>query len=170
MWFFQFSTSNLGQSLFKRCDLWLCLEYKNISVFLWSLLACHYFQKCPNILIFWYCGRNVCFSNMPKFQDPTRPPSFQIPSAKFLFKLQLTHENMGHGHRLSEKLKMVQQLGWTFKFNLLFRNIGDEWILPKKTLLFNFFCIPLPPSPLECLFMWISLISKKTRSNEFGRK
>ena len=25
-----------------------------------------------NILIFWYCGRNVCFFKMPKFQDPTQ--------------------------------------------------------------------------------------------------
>ena len=53
---------------------------------------------------------------MPKFQDPTHPPSFQTPSAKFLFKLQLTHENMGP--RLSGKMKMVRNLGLAFKFKL----------------------------------------------------
>ena len=36
-----------------------------------SLLGCRFFKKCSNFLIFWYCGRNVCFFKIPKFQDPT---------------------------------------------------------------------------------------------------
>ena len=39
----------------------------------------------------------------------------------------------------------------TYFLHIWFRNIGDEWILPKKTLLFNFFCIPLLPlSAFSC--------------------
>ena len=121
-----------------------------------SLLACNFFQECSHIFIFWYCGRNVCFFNLPKFQDPTQPPSFHTPSAKFLFTLQLTNENMGPS--LSEKMKMVQNWELAFKFNLLypywFRNNRDEWILPNKTVLYHFFCIPLLPlSAFPCEFL-----------------
>ena len=59
-----------------------------------SLLCCHFFQKCSNLFIFWYCGRNVCFSKMPKFQDPTQPPSYQNRADGSRLKCQLTHENI----------------------------------------------------------------------------
>ena len=60
-----------------------------------AFLPVNFFLKCSNTFIFWYCGRNVFFFNMSKFQDTIQPPSFQTPSVKFLFKLRLTRENMG---------------------------------------------------------------------------
>ena len=90
-----------------------------------NLLCCNFFQKSSNILIFWYCGRNLCFFKIPQFQDQIQTLSWLTPSAYSHIKLQLTHEIMDT--KLSEKMKIfhIRELA----FNLNFR---EEWFLPKK--------------------------------------
>ena len=83
-----------------------------------SLLCCHFFQKSSNILIFWYCGRNVCFFKIPQFQDPTQTPSWLTPSAYSYLKLHLTYEIMDS--KLSEKMKIfhIREFGLQFELPL----------------------------------------------------
>ena len=58
-------------------------------------------------------------------------------------------------------------MGLVYNFNLLYTDLmTGEWNWLNKTIFYHFL---YTPSPLECIFMWISTISKTTRKKEFDR-
>ena len=69
------------------------------------------FSETLKVFDFLIFGYYVCFFKMQKFQHATQSPSYQTPSAKFLLKIQLTHDNLGT--KLCEK---IQCYGVCLKF------------------------------------------------------
>ena len=76
------------------------------------------FSETLKVFDFLIFGYYVCFFKMQKVQYPTQSPSYQTPSAKFLLKIQLTHDNLGT--KSSEKMKISRILGLAYNFKLLY--------------------------------------------------
>ena len=103
-----------------------------------------------NAQTFWFfdivggmCASLICQSF--KTQLDLLPSKFLLPSSFSSSSWHMRIWAIGY----LKKWKWSNNWGWTFKFNILFTywfgNIADKWILPKKTLLFNFFVYPFSP-------------------------
>ena len=68
------------------CVLIYCLEKGAWIYWFAKPFVLPFFQKSSNFLIFWYCGRNLCF-----IQIPTQSPSCQTPCSWFSYEMTWIH-------------------------------------------------------------------------------
>ena len=118
-----------------------------------SLLVFHFLKKCSNIFIFGCCGGNVSFFMVPKFQDPTQPPTWKRNLQSFFWTFSW-HMRI---RALSSK-----KGGWpTLSTCFTHTDSGITEIREFNPIKHSYITFILYPSPLLCIFILISVISKK---------
>ena len=61
---------------------------------------------------------------IPKFQDPTPPPSHQNPFDRYLLKCQMTHENMDA--KVIRKTENIPYQGVGLQFQLILHLLIEQ--------------------------------------------